>query len=110
MLLKLADTCNTIYIYILSYIIIFFILILIFILLLYIIVYMNKVLPVYIAIAREIEEKISSRKLMPGDRLPTEEELSNQYKVARATLKKALTELVKNRLIIQIPGRGTYVT
>jgi len=42
--------------------------------------------------------------------LPTENELSVEYNVSRATVSKAMNELKENGIIVRYPGRGTFVS
>nr|WP_116323170.1 FCD domain-containing protein [Cupriavidus sp. P-10] len=47
--------------------------------------------------------------LRPGDRLPTERALSDQFAIARTTVRRVLSELKSLSIITQTVGRGTYV-
>ena len=53
----------------------------------------NSSVPTYLQITEQIKEKISSRELTPGDRLPTERELSEAIHISRGTIKRAYDEL-----------------
>jgi len=44
-----------------------------------------------------------------GHRLPAEPDLAAELKVSRGTLRRALTTLVDEHLLIQTPGKGTFV-
>ncbi len=57
-------------------------------------------------IAGELRERISSGQLKPGDFLPTERELAENYGVNAGTIKRATAELVYAGLIERVPGRG----
>ena len=48
--------------------------------------------PLYQKIKKELEAKILAGQLMPGSKLPTEKELSTNYRVSRITAKRALTD------------------
>lgn len=48
------------------------------------------------------------RELSPGDRLPTIEMLHKQHGVSHGTVRKALSLLEKEGLIVSKPGAGTY--
>jgi GntR family transcriptional repressor for pyruvate dehydrogenase complex len=47
--------------------------------------------------------------LAPGDRLPPERVLAEELAVSRATVRDALQELERRRLVSRTPGRGTVV-
>lgn len=54
-------------------------------------------------------EEIKDGRLKHGDRVPSEKELAEQFKVSRITSKKALEKLDQEHLIERIPGRGSFV-
>lgn len=56
-----------------------------------------------------LKDKISKKELMPGDRLPTEMELAQEFGVSRITSKRALEELRMDGLIYRVRGRGSFV-
>lgn len=45
-----------------------------------------------------------------GDRLPTERELSERFKISRTTVRKLFQEMKERGMISQTVGSGTYVT
>ncbi|TCZ75686.1 GntR family transcriptional regulator [Paenibacillus albiflavus] len=53
---------------------------------------------------------IRTSKLKPGDRVPSEKELADEYKVSRITTKKAMEMLAQSGYIERIRGKGSYVT
>lgn len=55
--------------------------------------------PAYAALAAAIREQILSGKLRPGDRLPTEPEVSANYQVSRSTAREALRILSSQGLV-----------
>lgn len=57
----------------------------------------------------ELRRIITSGSLRPGERLPTERELSGRFGVARNTVRRALDELSRDGLIARHIGRGTFV-
>ncbi|MFD1537846.1 GntR family transcriptional regulator [Nonomuraea guangzhouensis] len=63
----------------------------------------------YRAIAADLAAKIRSGHYAPGEALPPQRELSASYGVTLMTLRQALRELSDEKLIVQRPGRGTYV-
>ncbi len=64
----------------------------------------------YEKIYNDIVEGIRTRKYLPGSRLPSEKELSEQYNVSRITSKKALEMLAEQNLILRMPGKGSFVS
>jgi GntR family transcriptional regulator len=67
--------------------------------------------PLYAQIGEVIEKAIRSGDLRPGDRLPPERELAGWFGVNRLTLRQALSDLERGRLIRRSVGRqgGTFV-
>ena len=65
--------------------------------------------PSYKAIEIELREKIVKGFYKHNEKLPIEEALSQSYGVSRGTLKKALARLRDDGLVVQIPGRGSFV-
>jgi GntR family transcriptional regulator len=63
----------------------------------------------YKAIAADLTRKIRSGAYRPGEALPAQRELSASYGVTLMTLRQALQELSDEGLVVQQPGRGTYV-
>ncbi|MFJ9412502.1 GntR family transcriptional regulator [Streptomyces sp. NPDC101393] len=69
-----------------------------------------KPLPVYQQIADDLRKKILGGPLRPGDQLPTEAQLMEQYQVkARATVREGLKVLVNEGLIAPQRPRGYFV-
>jgi GntR family transcriptional repressor for pyruvate dehydrogenase complex len=60
-------------------------------------------------IASDLQEQISSGKLMPGERLPSERSLCSIYGVGRTTIREALKSLMVRGLVTR-QGRGAVVT
>ena len=60
--------------------------------------------------AAELEKRILEGSLKPGDRLPSERELSLELSVSRPTLREAIHRLVSKGLLKTRHGEGTYVT
>lgn len=66
-------------------------------------------IPLYQHIVNTLKLKMDSGELQPGNQLPTEAEISKQFKVSRITSKRALTELENEGLIYRIQGKGSFV-
>lgn len=60
-------------------------------------------------IANKLRAAILTRRLNPGDKLPSQPELAARYEVARETVKRALDILKADRLIVSRQGSGVFV-
>ncbi|MBC9005266.1 FadR family transcriptional regulator [Micromonospora aurantiaca] len=58
----------------------------------------------YEGIVRQVEERIAAGDLRPGDRLPSERELTTQFDVSRSTVREALRVLESSGLVRSRPG------
>lgn len=69
----------------------------------------SKSRPVYEQIQNDIIQKIQNGIFQEGDRVPSERELMDTWKVSRITVTKALTELSLEGYISRIQGKGSFV-
>ena len=53
--------------------------------------------------------KIKDARLRPNEKLPTEGDLSEQYKASRNTVREAIRRLTDEGLLESRPGQGTFV-
>lgn len=60
-------------------------------------------------IAHELAEAIGQGLYMPGERLPSEHALAEQFGVNRHTIRRSLASLVQRGLVRSTQGRGTFV-
>ncbi|HUY49218.1 MAG TPA: GntR family transcriptional regulator [Streptosporangiaceae bacterium] len=67
----------------------------------------RKALPA--RLAEDLRERLASEEWQPGERIPTEAELVEAYRVSRATVRQALKTLEAQGLIITMRGRGSFV-
>lgn len=65
--------------------------------------------PIYKRIYDYLLEAISSGKWAAGDKVPSEKELCEQFKVSRITSKKALELLSEQGVLVRFPGKGSFV-
>jgi GntR family transcriptional regulator len=65
---------------------------------------------VYVALADHIQARIEAEELRPGQRLPAERAMAEEYGVAYLTVRRATRELRERGLIRTVVGKGTYVT
>lgn len=67
-------------------------------------------LPRYYQLKEIMREKINSNEWKPGDLIPSERELGEQYGISRMTARQAITELVNEGLFYREQGKGTFVS
>jgi DNA-binding GntR family transcriptional regulator len=65
--------------------------------------------PHYRRISDDLRSKIESGELAPGDALPSEAGVVEQYGVSRGTARQALADLEGAGLVEPIPGKGRFV-
>lgn len=65
--------------------------------------------PLYHQVYSAITDAIRSGRLRPGDRLPTERQFCEQLEVSRATVRRALGQLVEEGIVEAQVGRGSFV-
>jgi GntR family transcriptional regulator len=65
--------------------------------------------PLYTQIQDRLFEQIRGGELSPGERVPSELELAEQFNVSRMTARKALDGLVSRGLLFRHQGKGTFV-
>ncbi|WP_281202370.1 GntR family transcriptional regulator [Cytobacillus kochii] len=66
-------------------------------------------IPLYKQIAQDLQRKIENNIFEPGQRLPSEHELTEEYGVSRLTVRKSIKLLLEEDLIIIQQGKGMYV-
>jgi DNA-binding transcriptional regulator YhcF (GntR family) len=64
--------------------------------------------PIYRQLSDLLEARLAEAA-KPGDRLPSEAELSHEYDVNRLTVRRALSELNQRGLIETVHGKGSFV-
>ncbi|MCA0991329.1 GntR family transcriptional regulator [Pseudalkalibacillus hwajinpoensis] len=64
--------------------------------------------PKYTIIEKHFKELISNGEIQPGDQLPTENELVEQFGVSRHTIRRAFTNLEHEGYIDRGRGKGTF--
>lgn len=65
--------------------------------------------PPYLQVANALRAAILTKQFQPGDRLPSGNELSKRYGVARMTVQQALRLLRDDGLIVSRQGSGVFV-
>ena len=61
-------------------------------------------------IVGQIRDLVRSGALSPGDQLPPERDLAQQFGVSRASVREAMRLLDTKGLVVVRPGAGTYIT
>jgi GntR family transcriptional regulator len=69
----------------------------------------NSFTPLYQQIGEALRIRIERGELIPGDQIPSENELTDQYNVSRNTARLAISSLILDGLVYRIKGRGTFV-
>lgn len=65
--------------------------------------------PLYLRLKRWIEDAVANGAIQPGDALPSERDLALKVDVSRVTVRKAVQHLVRDGLLVQRHGSGTFV-
>jgi GntR family transcriptional regulator len=65
--------------------------------------------PLYLQLKKSIEDAVRRGVIGPGDALPSERDIAATAEVSRVTVRKAVQDLVKDGLLIQRHGSGTFV-
>lgn len=69
----------------------------------------NGSLPLYKSIKLELTRAISGGRVQGGAALPTERELSERFGVSIGTVRRAMADLVTERVLVRQQGRGTFL-
>ena len=67
-------------------------------------------MPLYQQLAQILKEEIHSGKYKQGEKMPTELEMCEIYRVSRDTVRGALQQLEKENLLVRQQGKGTFVS
>lgn len=66
-------------------------------------------LPLYFQLKEALLEEIRTERLVPGDQLPTEQDIERRYGISRTTIRQALNELLMEGIIERVQGKGTFI-
>lgn len=69
----------------------------------------NSRIPKYQQIVNSIIEDIENRHLAVGDKIPSINEISEEYYLSRDTVEKAYNQLKEKKIILSVKGKGYYV-
>ncbi|HEX3049682.1 MAG TPA: GntR family transcriptional regulator, partial [Aggregatilineaceae bacterium] len=65
--------------------------------------------PVYIQLKENLLAAIARGEYQPGDRLPSQRALCKQYGVSHMTVRRVINELLLQRVVYSVTGKGLYV-
>lgn len=65
--------------------------------------------PLYLQLKDILASQIADGLLQPGDALPSERQLCEEFNISRSTVREALRELSDQGLIHTVSGRGAFV-
>lgn len=66
-------------------------------------------IPLYQQLVDTIRNAVKKGELVPGEQLPTVQEMTAELGIARGTIKRAYDELERGGIIEKVQGRGTFV-
>lgn len=66
--------------------------------------------PLYLQLKNSLMEAIDSGRYAPGEPVPTETQLCEQYGVSRITVRRAISELQEEGMLEKRHGKGTFVS
>jgi GntR family transcriptional regulator len=66
-------------------------------------------IPLYVQIRKSLREDILNKVLMPGQKIPSEDELAAQFGVSRMTVRQGISDLIDEGLLYRRHGVGTFV-
>lgn len=69
----------------------------------------ESAVPLYAQLEQILHTRITTGEWLPGQRIPSENELNRIYGLSRMTVRGVLTKLVGDGLLVRVPGKGTYV-
>src|SRR5215216_4551422 len=65
--------------------------------------------PLYLQLKNALVADIDAGQYKPHDRLMSERELGEKFKVSRMTVRQALTDMIRDGILYTQVGKGTYV-
>lgn len=71
---------------------------------------LDETRPIYIQIKEYIEDNILNDSILPGERVPSTNELAKFYRINPATARQGMNELVAEEVLRKQRGVGMFVT
>jgi GntR family transcriptional regulator len=65
--------------------------------------------PLYVRIRESLREEIQNKVLLPGHKIPSEDELAVRFGVSRMTVRQGIGDLIDEGLLYRRHGVGTFV-
>lgn len=65
--------------------------------------------PLYAQLKESILKALGDGTLLPGDKLPTEDELCDRFTISRPVVRQAYSELISEGIITRIKGKGSFI-
>lgn len=65
--------------------------------------------PLYIQIRKSLQDDIANNILVPGEKIPSEDELAIRFGVSRMTVRQGISDLIDEGLLYRRHGIGTFV-
>lgn len=69
----------------------------------------NSGAPLYLQLRKSIEDALTAGHIGPGDALPSERDIADKADISRVTVRKAVQDLVRDGVLVQRHGSGTFV-
>lgn len=66
--------------------------------------------PLFAQIKAKLRQDILEKRLLPGQKLPSEATMQNAFGVSRITVRRAVAELQSEGLVETVNGKGSFVT
>ncbi|MBC8391822.1 MAG: GntR family transcriptional regulator [Deltaproteobacteria bacterium] len=70
---------------------------------------MSTLLPVYYQIKHTVKNWILNKEFVPSQKIPSENELADMFKVSKMTVRHAISQLVQEGFLTRKRGAGTFV-
>ena len=71
---------------------------------------MANLLPTYYQVKQTIRNWILNRKFNPGDKIPSKNELADNFNVSRLTARQAISQLIQEGFLVTKRDEGTFAT
>lgn len=66
--------------------------------------------PLYRQVKQLLLQRVVSGDWKPGDIIPSEAKLAEEFNVSQGTVRKALEEMASEHVVVRFQGKGTFVT